>query len=236
MQGIILAAGIGRRLLPYTKNTPKCLIKINGKRILDHQIGLFKACGLKDIIVICGFKAEKIRQHLKENADIRLIYNPYYSQTNSVVSLWLAIDFLKDGLLIMNSDIITEKKLLNKVIGLKAEAAVLVDRRMQGYRVKVNKGNISHMSMEIPQESAFGTYAGVTKISDKYLGIFKNKLERWVGTGRINDWYEDAVMGMVRSGVKVKPVLTDDYLWCEIDTPEELRQAKTLLKRERCTQ
>ena len=236
MQGIILAAGTGRRLLPHTKNTPKCLIKINGKSILDYQIGLFKECGLKDVIVICGFKAEKIRKHLKGEANIRLIYNPYYSQTNSVVSLWLAIDFLKGNLLIMNSDIITEKKLLNKIIGLKAEAAVLVDRRMQGYRVRIKKGNISHMSMEIPQGSAFGTYAGVTKISGKRLGIFKNKLERWVGTGRINDWYEDAVVGMVRSGVKVKPVLTDDYLWCEIDTPGELKHAKALLKREKCTQ
>ena len=83
MKAIILAAGEGRRLRPYTKNKPKCMVKINGVSLLDRQISIIKSLGIEEIIIIGGYKADNLKSR-----GSKLIINPRYHETNMVWSLF----------------------------------------------------------------------------------------------------------------------------------------------------
>ena len=82
MKAIILAAGIGNRLSPFTEDKPKCLIDFSGKTLLDRTVKTFKNCGVNDIVLVTGYKSEKINR-----ADLDLVKNERYSETGIMHSL-----------------------------------------------------------------------------------------------------------------------------------------------------
>ena len=85
MKAIILAAGEGLRLSPLTDDTPKCLLKVGDKTIIDHQIDSIKKCGLKDIVVVVGHCQDKLRSHL--GGQVTYIESRSYEDTSSIFSL-----------------------------------------------------------------------------------------------------------------------------------------------------
>lgn len=231
MMAVILAAGIGRRLRPYTEETPKCLLRLKGKAIIDYQIENLNKCGFGKVAVVCGFQAGKVRRHCQGKKDITLILNPFYESTNSVVSVWLSKSEWEGNLLIVNSDVIVEYPLLRKLMNVKADIAALVNpKEMNGYRVCLKKGLVVDMRMDMPLKSTYGTYGGITKFSKRALPLFTLMLDAWIAQNRLNDWYEDAVVGMIKMGAKVLPVPTESYLWHEIDTPSDYQLARRDLR------
>lgn len=231
MKAIILAAGMGKRLRPHTDKLPKCLIKIKGRPILERQIGILRDCGVKDILVVSGFKFKKVKDFCRSFRGVEVIRNPFYAYSNSVVSVWLSMNKWNGDLIFMNSDIILERKLLKRIVTNRADLAVLVKKGdRNGYRVRIENGRVRKMSMDIPDSLTFGVYAGITKIRAKRLGSFGAVLARWLEAGRLNDWYEDVVSEISGSGAGVKPILIDSFFWHEIDTPEELNHLRRRLK------
>ena len=94
MKAIILAAGRGKRLYPYTKYIPKCLLDIGGGvTILEHQINSIRACGIDEVVIVIGFGFEKVENFLRNydglGLKIKTLYNPFYQTTNSLISLWM---------------------------------------------------------------------------------------------------------------------------------------------------
>jgi choline kinase len=232
MKAIILAAGMGRRLKPYTQNLPKCMVKVGGKALLERQIGLLNSCGIKDILIVCGFQAKKVKLFCRRFKGVEVIFNPFYAHSNSIISVWLSMSKWNGDLIFMNSDIILESALLKKIIKDKANLSVLVKQREKGgYRVRLNRGRIIKMAMDIPDKLTFGVYSGITKISYNYLKLFGRMLEKWLEQGRWNDWYEDVVSEMAGKGFGVKPILINSFFWHEIDTPEDLVSLKKITKK-----
>ncbi|MFH1508339.1 MAG: phosphocholine cytidylyltransferase family protein [Candidatus Omnitrophota bacterium] len=232
MKAIILAAGLGRRLRPYTKNLPKCLIEIKGKAMLERQINLLRSCGVKDILVVCGFQAKKVKLFCRRFKGVEVILNPLYAHSNSVISVWLSMSRWNGDLIFMNSDILLDKLLLERVIQDKSQISVLVKKgKKDGYRVRLDKGKVIKMAMDIPDKLTFGVYSGITKIRYNYLKIFGRILEKWLEQGRWNDWYEDVVSEMAGKGFGVKPVLINSLFWHEIDTPADLASLRRIIKK-----
>ncbi len=83
MKAIILAAGVGSRLGAITSEKPKCMVRVGSKPILGHQITAYVRAGIKDIIVVAGYKANAVREYCKriKSADIRIIENRDYETT-----------------------------------------------------------------------------------------------------------------------------------------------------------
>ena len=102
-QAIILAAGQGHRLWPYTQDRPKCLLDIGGKTILEHQVHALLAQGIDRITVVTGYLGHMIRDVLGEQA--QYITNQHYTETSSMYSLWLARGAALEGCLILNADV-----------------------------------------------------------------------------------------------------------------------------------
>ena len=93
MKAIILSAGQGRRLLPYTKSTPKCLLELSEKPFIEYQIDTLLQLGVNEIVVVVGYAANAVKQVLQERYDsnqVRTLYNPFYEVADNLASCWMA--------------------------------------------------------------------------------------------------------------------------------------------------
>ena len=135
MKVIILAAGCGTRLLPYTKTIPKCMVKLANKPLLHHQIEVLHQAGLHDIIVVGGYRAEKI-----SGKGIQMVLNHKFDKTNMVSTLFCAEKYMTEGedLIITYGDIIYELKVLNALIKSEASIAVSIDKNWRNlWRIRM---------------------------------------------------------------------------------------------------
>ena len=112
-KAIILAAGIGKRLQPITLHTPKPLIKVNGKKMIDTIIQGLHANGIYEIYIIVGYLKEQFEELKKEYQNIQLIENPYYNQYNNISSLYVARNHLENSIILDGDQIIYNYDILN---------------------------------------------------------------------------------------------------------------------------
>jgi len=99
LRAIILAAGLGTRLRPMTDNTPKALIKVKDKPLVEYQIEYLKEKGIDEIIVVVGYLHEQF-DYLKEKYGVKLVFNDKYAEYNNFYSLYLVKDYLADSYVI----------------------------------------------------------------------------------------------------------------------------------------
>lgn len=149
MQAIILAAGMGKRLKELTNDNTKCMIKINGVRLIDRALTQLAKLGLRRTILVTGYKGAELRKHVGRNWDgmrIDYISNPVYHKTNNIYSLALAADELcKDDTLLLESDLIFEDAIFRKVLRDPHPNVAVVDAFqswMDGTCVTIDEDNL----------------------------------------------------------------------------------------------
>jgi iron(III) transport system permease protein len=108
-KAIIIAAGFGSRMAPVTLDTPKPLVKVNGKRILDTLLDALVEKGITDIIIVRGYKKEAFDQLLEKYPFIKFVDNNEYNVTNNISSLMKVLDSL-DSCYICEADLIVSNK------------------------------------------------------------------------------------------------------------------------------
>ncbi len=124
---IFLAAGLGSRLLPLTLNTPKPLIRVHGKRILDTAIDAALAAGIEEIYVVRGHLSEQFDVLLSKYPHIRFLENPVYNETNNISSAMCARFLLKNAyvmeadLVVNNPDVIRKYHYCSNCLGVPVE-------------------------------------------------------------------------------------------------------------------
>lgn len=104
---IILAAGFGSRFVPFTYETPKGLLKVKGIPMVERQIEQLKACGIDEIIIVVGYLKEAF-DYLIDKYGVKLVFNPEYAEKNNFVSLYYALDHLKNSYVLMADNWIEE--------------------------------------------------------------------------------------------------------------------------------
>jgi len=122
---VILAAGEGTRLRPYTYDCPKGLVPLFGKPLVSHQIDTLKTCGIEDIAIATGYKAKKFA-----TLGCQMFHNELFASTNMVESLFAARSFLeqaKRDVLISYGDIVYQQKNLKSVLDADGDIVVMVD-------------------------------------------------------------------------------------------------------------
>lgn len=236
MKAVILAAGIGSRLRPLTNDIPKCMVEVNGVKIIEKQIKNLLKNNINDILVIIGYKQEKIRKYLQENFSfVNIIENEKYLETNNMYSMSLAKEFVNnESFIFMNADVFFEEKIITELLADKREDLIVCDNGNyleESMKIIVNskEKNIEKISKQIVEEEAYGTTIDLYKLSKKSAIKFFDIIENYIKEKKeINMWTEVAVQELLKQekfyskDIKLK--------WVEIDNFDDLKLAEKLFK------
>ncbi|MHA1221677.1 MAG: HAD-IIA family hydrolase [Candidatus Heimdallarchaeaceae archaeon] len=240
---VILAAGIGSRLKPLTNTIPKSLIKVHQKSILLYQLEALTALpkGTKVYIVV-GYLANLIKKEVERlnlNLDIIIVENTRYNETNNMYSLYLAMKEIgKDykATIIMNGDVIYDKKLIYNFIHDKRENIIAVDvgaYLKESMKVSIKNGLIKKISKEINEDDSFGISIDLYKFSiPTYLALC-NAVEEIIHSGKENEWTEIAIDSLLETGAYPAFVFDiENKPWWEIDNHDDLRIAEIIFNKD----
>ena len=227
-QAIVLAAGQGKRLRPLTDETPKTLLDVGGHAILEHILRALEATGYERAVVVTGFGDEQVRDHCqpRENLTVEFVHNEQFASTNNIYSLWLAKEYATEGFTLINSDTIfpaTSLADLQETPG----SALLVDTEKEldeeEMQVAFNSDTIADIGKDI---DGSGEYIGVAKFTAEDAAALFEHIEAFIEREAVGEWYEAAFDRLFEErGVGFVRI---DEPWTEIDTPEDLEQAREL--------
>ena len=241
MKAIILAAGRGTRIPQVTKNKPKCLVKINKKTILERQIFFLNKLKIKEIVIVKGFKKNKIL--IKQ---IKYIENKNYKNNEQLDSFFYAQNEFTDDLLVLFSDIIYDFSIISKIYNQKKNLITLaVDKDWkhrykfrfdhplgQADKVKINKkNNIIKIGKKLKIEETNGEFLGIFKVSKKGCKvIIDNYREYKKHHNTSNKQLHDFFKFLINKGINISSLpVRGKYM--EIDTFNDYKLAKKMFKK-----
>ena len=237
MQAIMLAAGKGSRLGKYTKNNTKCMLEVHGKTLLERAIDALLLAGIKDFIIVLGYKGENVKKYIREkelDKKINIIYvdNDVYDTTNNIYSLYLAKDYLiKDDTILLESDLIYDVSIVKKLVDSKYDSAAVIakyEEWMDGTVVTLNDEGfinsfIERKNFEYKNADNYYKTVNIYKFSKEFSERFYLPfLESYIKAYGNNDYYE--LVLKVISGLKEVKLhgfkLTGED-WYEIDDAQD---------------
>ncbi|MEV7440136.1 phosphocholine cytidylyltransferase family protein [Streptomyces sp. NPDC091204] len=246
MIGLVLAAGAGRRLRPYTDTLPKALVPVGPEgdeeslTVLDLTLGNFAEVGLTEVAIVVGYRKEAVyarREALeaKYGVKITLIDNDKAEEWNNAYSLWCAREVLKQGVILANGDTVhpvsVEKTLLaargngQKIILALDTVKNLADEEMKVVTAE-GKG-VQKITKLMEPSDATGEYIGVTLIepeaAEQLAEALKTTFERDPDL-----YYEDGYQQLVNDGFTIDVAPIGDVKWVEIDNHDDLAKGRTI--------
>ena len=246
MKAIILAAGRGSRLHPYTEDRPKCLTVLGGLSLLERQLATLRAAGVNDIVIVTGYFSDQLAL-----PGTRQRHNPDWATTNMVESLFCAEAEFGDDVIVAYSDIVYEPRVLRAVLNSPHGISVAVDRRWRAYwELRFGDPLRDAETLRLDEAGRIQEIGSkprtVDEIEAQYMGLMRF---RGAGIGALRrayaalrsvrrPWMEarpvekaymtDLLMEMILSGQPVMPVPVDGG-WLEIDTVQDYETAAAMI-------
>ena len=241
-KAIILAAGVGDRLQPFTRQFPKCLAPINGVPILVNTLTHLSDVGVNEVVIVVGHQKEKIYDRIGDTfkaLKVSYIESENYASTNNIYSLWLARKHLVDDVLLLEADVFFERRLLDRMLSHESGSLAAVSRHqswMSGTVVSVDKAENIHALMDARDQGPDFDYSKVFKTVNIYLfrGDFLRRyfvphLEAYIASEDIDEYYEVILHAMaLRGRYNLRAVQCDDLRWYEIDDENDRVAAEYL--------
>ncbi|OEJ93514.1 phosphocholine cytidylyltransferase family protein [Streptomyces thermolilacinus] len=241
MIGLVLAAGAGRRLRPYTDTLPKALVPVDGdKTVLDLTLANFAEVGLTEAAIVVGYRKEAVyeRKAALEAAyglKLTLVENDKAEEWNNAYSLWCARDVLREGVILANGDTVhpvsVEHTLLaarggdKRIILALDTVKSLADEEM---KVITEDGlGVRRITKLMDPATATGEYIGVTLIepeaADDLADALKATFERDPDL-----YYEDGYQELVHRGFRIDVAPIGEVRWVEIDNHDDLAKGREI--------
>jgi histidinol-phosphate/aromatic aminotransferase/cobyric acid decarboxylase-like protein/choline kinase len=241
MQAVILAAGMGRRLGSLTENNTKCMVELNGVRLIDRLLSSLEKFGVTNIVVVVGYKAENVRLHINSkwnHLNVTFVENKDFYKTNNVYSLYLAKDFLlQSDTLLLESDLVFDEEILKNLILDKRKNIAVVSKYqdwMDGTVVSIKNNQIESFILKTDQlgenlNKLFKT-VNIYKFSKEFCKeVYVPVLEAYCGSDKLNSYYEEALSIISKIDSCVLGALdTNDLPWYEIDNMNDYWIAETM--------
>ena len=180
MRAILISAGRGTRLLPLTKNTPKCLIHVgNGDTILENQIKTLKESGIEDISIITGYLTEQIEAKVKDIKGIEIIYNPFYDEANNLYSLWMAKWRMDEEIITINGDNIFYPEVIEELMEREEDIVMAISKEDEydddDMKVSLKGDRVVKVGKNLESQEVDGESVGIIKFTKKGAQILKDQ-------------------------------------------------------------
>ncbi|WP_137992228.1 sugar phosphate nucleotidyltransferase [Streptomyces vilmorinianum] len=241
MIGLVLAAGAGRRLRPYTDTLPKALVPVDGDTtVLDLTLKNFAEVGLTEVAIVVGYRKEAVYDRkealeAKYGVSITLIDNDKAEEWNNAYSLWCAREVLGRGVILANGDTVhpvsVEKTLLaargdgQKIILALDTVKNLADEEMKV--ITADGKGVRKITKLMDPATATGEYIGVTLIEPEAAEALADALKATFE--RDPDlYYEDGYQKLVDDGFTIDVAPIGDVKWVEIDNHDDLAKGRDI--------
>ena len=247
MQAIILAAGMGKRLGEYTKNNTKCMVPVNGIRLIDRLLGQLSKLHLSRVVIVIGYEGKKLKDYLGDSYQglkIEYVDNPVYDKTNNIYSLFLAKDkMIEDETILVESDLIFQDGMFDLLVDNPYPNLALVAKYeswMDGTMVRIDEDNniINFVTKEAFNYNDIDHYYKTVNIYKLSSEFSKNKyvpfLEAYSKAMGNNEYYENVmrIIAFLDShDLKALPITNEK--WYEIDDKQDLDIAEALFAEEK---
>ena len=248
MQAIILAAGMGRRLGELTKDNTKCMVPVNGVRLIDRLLGQLEKLPLNRIIIVVGYKGKELREYIKTThhspLTIEFYENPIYDKTNNIYSLSLVKEQMQeDDTLLIESDLIVSDRLFSMILDDPYPNLALVAKYetwMDGTMVRLDDDQniVNFISKEAFDYNDVDSYYKTVNIYKLSRDFSQNKyvpfLEAYTKAVGNNEYYENVlrIISMLNNhDMKALPIGGEK--WYEIDDKQDLDIAEALFADEK---
>lgn len=242
MQAIILAAGMGKRLGELTKNNTKCMVEVDGVRLIERALRILDRKNLNRIILVVGYQHENLMSFVNSlgiQTQIEFIINEVYDKTNNIFSLSLAKEqMIEDDTLLLESDLIFEEHLIDMLLEDKRDSLALVDKFeswMDGTCIVVDQDDnitdfIPGKLLQYREKEQYYKTVNIYKFgADFSKNVYVPFLEAYAKVMGNNEYYE-AVIKLIllldKNTMKAKRLQGE--LWYEIDDIQDLDIAQTL--------
>lgn len=246
MQGIILAAGMGSRLKKLTQKKPKCMVEVSGVTLIERALKQLDKLHLNRIVIVTGYSSD-ILTNFANGLDIvtPIVYvnNDIYDQTNNIYSLYLAKDFLEsDDTLLLESDLIFEEGILEKIINDKEENLALVDKYkswMDGTCLIVGENDeiesfVPGRKFDFTNSNNYYKTVNIYKFSKDFSSrYYVPFLEAYSKALGYNEYYEEVLRIItILDNPIIKAKKLNGELWYEIDDEADLDIAESFFPKD----
>ena len=242
MQALILAAGMGRRLGEYTENNTKCMVEVNGVKLIDRLLGQLSRLKLERAVIVVGYEGRKLMDYVGDACNglkIEYVENPVYDRTNNIYSLALAKEqLMADDTLLIESDLIFDDEMLDLLIDAPQPNLALVAKYeswMDGTMVCIDGQNnivnfVSKDAFDYKNAEQYYKTVNIYKFSKEFSRTrYVPFLEAYLTAVGHNEYYENVlrILSFLNcSDLKALPITSEK--WYEIDDKQDLDIAEAL--------
>jgi len=236
VKAIILAAGKGSRIKAVSGDTPKSLLPLGDSTLIGSSLRSLWAEGIRDIVVVTGFKRDKVSQYVRENwsGNVEFVFNPHFDTTNVLYSFWLGMPYLGDtDFVFLHADTVFEQQVLHQLLQHQSDdpIAFAVDHHEceeEEMKVKIKDGKVVQVTKQMDAKTCDGEFLGLAVVrgaqetirreaeilfeEEAFQSFFEMAVDRLISVGDLTVSYEDV------SGMQ----------WREVDFEEDYEAARAM--------
>ena len=237
MIGVILAAGMAKRLRPLTNDRPKCLLTVAGKTLLQRTVDAMAAAGVTEFVIVTGYHGEMIQKaltsYLVPRVTYKFLHNADYEHNNNIYSLWMTMETVRGNeFLLMDSDILCDPAAVLRVARQEGSALALNRHELSDEEMKIvvdRNMNITAINKTCNPQDAIGESLGIERFSAEHSEALACELDQMIEQeGLVNVFYEQAFERLIPQGYTFRVIDITDLFSYELDTPEDYYRAQEL--------
>lgn len=232
MYAVILAAGRGTRMPEITHDKPKCLIEINGKKLLCRQLEILFKNNIEKVFIVIGYKSEEIINEVASNPRLELIENKDFAITDNIYSLYLVSNkLIGNEFLLLNGDTIFDEKIITDLIDHGDGNIAPVDTSyydLEELKIREKNRKVTEiLPKNAKKDISGGSTIGIFKFSTQGGRIFLDEIKKIVENGEKNKWFEYALNKALKK-IDMDILDIQGNKWLEIDTTDDIKKANII--------
>jgi choline kinase len=228
MKAVIVAAGMSRRMGTLTTSTPKCLLPVGDRTLIEYSLRALKRVGIVEVGFVVGYLKEAFPAKLGDGYEY--IFNPFYATTNDMASLWFAKHFVEGSdFVYLHSDLLYHPDILTMTVSSQVDIALAVEKTdcdEEMMKVRVGGLDLLESGKDIPVDQAFGEWTGIAKFTVAGWKKYLPEVEQLLSEGQFDAYDTAAFNRLARKERIIQVVPFQGLPFIEIDYPEDLHRGR----------
>ena len=234
MKALILAAGQGHRLWPFTADRPKCLLTVGPTTILERQLEHLEQVGIDEVVLVCGYGVDRISESLGRRSShqrLKVLYNPFYAVSDNLISLWVARSEMDQDFDLLNGDNVFHPGIVQRLLEVDDLCCLMGDARViyddDAMKLQLRGNRVLQIGKGLARAVTNAESVGIMRFAGAGVELIRRMLEEIVlDETALRSYFPDSVQRLISQGYPVICHDVDGLPWADVDTPEDLREVR----------